>query len=257
MPGLIILAVANTIADSMSNPSMYGIAQAYSTEETATLIASRTGLSISTGFIFEFSTEEFLPEQFGIVTTMGLSIITSQPITMIAARIRTNTPISKLVHHKNLGVTDLTAGIQQLFFKKPFRDTAICFIMYYSVFNHVTSLLPEFSKFVLHLDASQCGFLLASWSIRVCLYALSLSIFWGKKPINYKAKFFVLGILGIVFVCFSISREFRYAVSLIALVDITHAVTRSVLDGLLLQLCDSGIIGRVRGNINSLISAVI
>jgi hypothetical protein len=35
-----------------------------------------------------------------------------------------------------------------------------------------------------------------------------------------------------------------------------HALCRAFLDGLLLQVCDSTIIGRVRSNVNSLLSAV-
>jgi hypothetical protein len=46
------------------------------------------------------------------------------------------------------------------------------------------------------------------------------------------------------------------ALLLIALVGGMHSLCRAFLDGLLLQVCDSSIIGRVRSNVNSLLSAV-
>lgn len=80
--------------------------------------------------------------------------------------------------------------------------------------------------------------------------------FWGARQLTAGARFLVVAVLGAMFAVFAQAPSYRAALVLIGLVGGTHALCRAFLDGLQLQVCDSSIIGRVRSNVNSLLSAV-
>lgn len=83
-----------------------------------------------------------------------------------------------------------------------------------------------------------------------------LTAFWGTRQLAAGPRFLVVAALGAMFAVFAQAPSYGAALVLIGLVGGTHALCRAFLDGLLLQVCDSTIIGRVRSNVNSLLSAV-
>lgn len=254
--GLLVLAGLHGVAAAMTNPAMHGLVQSYSTPETATSMASRNGLSVALGFIVGYAAGGVLLDAWGFVATLSICAATSLVVSGLSASLRQQQSPASGIQKPTKSWQEFRLGLRYLFGDPQLRDAAVAYILCYSVFHSVTALLPPFSKFVLSGDAPQFGFLRAAWSVGSAVGALGLSLFWGRRRAGHSAKFAAVAGLGLLFSVFGAARTFDSAVILIALVGISHASCRSFLDGYLLQLCDRQMIGRVRGLVNSLISAV-
>jgi len=251
---LVVAAVASNLGGALYNPAMHGVIQSYTTSGSATTAASRTGLAVALGFVLGYSIGGLFLDSAGVSAMMLLcGALYFTGATVVARVAVPSAPRKAGAPATDSGVLH---GIRYLSNDRSLRDAALGFALCYTIFHLVTALLAPFSKLVLHADASQFGLLRATWSIGSALGAFLLTAFWGTRQLAGATRFLVVGALGAMFSVFAQAPSYPSALALIGLVGGLHSLCRAFLDGLLLQVCDSSVIGRVRSNINSLLSAV-
>jgi MFS family permease len=245
--------VAVSAAGAMSNPAVQGMAQTYSTPETATVVASRTGVGVALGFVLGYIGGGRILDTFGIVP-----LLVSCALLQVAA-IALVPPLNGAPRARKKtagGLQELSAGLLYLFRTRALRNAAVAYVLCYTVFHTTTALLPSFAKFTLAVDAASFGVLRGSWSIGSAAGSLALTAFWGARRLSPAAKFLPVAALGAGFVIFAQSPSYRLVVVSIGAVGALHSLCRALLDGVLIEVCDADSMGRVRSNVNSLLSAV-
>jgi MFS family permease len=252
--GLVLAAVLNSVGGALYSPAMHGVIQCHSTSGTATTAASRTGVAVALGFVLGYSIGGLFLDSAGV----GAMMLLCGALYLAGAGVlaRAHVPEPQRKRGAPAATSGVLHGLRYLLNDRALRDAALGFVLCYTIFHLVTALLAPFSKLVLHADASQFGLLRATWSIGSALGSLLLTAFWGTRQLASGARFLVVAVLGALFVVFAQAPNYGAALVLIGLVGGTHAACRAFLDGLLLQVCDSSVIGRVRSNVNSLLSAV-
>lgn len=250
---LFIWGVAVAAASAMSNPAVQGMAQTYSTPATATVIASRTGVGVALGFVFGYICGGRILDTFGITPLLlgcGLlqvAALVLMPSVQLAPR---------ATNKRGGGLQELSAGMLYLFRTPALRNAAVAYVLCYTVFHTTTALLPSFARFALAVDAARFGVLRGSWSIGSAAGSLALTAFWGARRLSPSAKFLPVTALGAALVFFAQSRSYQVAVLSIGVVGALHSLCRAFLDGVLIEVCDAEKMGRVRSNVNSLLSAM-
>ena len=254
LTSLAVLAAVTSLLGASSNPSIHGVSRGFATPATATIVASRTASAGAFGFILGYTTGGVLLKYATLPLTLCACAAASLLVSLAAPSHQASPEVKPGARPS--GLADLKEGLR-LFRKEPrLRDAAIGFASCYSIFHSVTALLPPFGKLLLGLDSSQFGILRAFWSVGALVGAVGLSSLLGKRQLAARSKYFVLLIFGLAFIAFSQSRNFAVALLLIALTGVAFAICRSILDGVLFQIVAPGVIGRVRSNINTLISGV-
>lgn len=256
LPGLLLIAAAYGAANAMCHPAMQAILQLHATKDSAITLASRSGVVVALGFVLGYSAGGSAVDLGGMALALslcaGAALISALCVPRQAAIAqRANRPGAKPG-----GLRELLEGARYLFRNPALRDAALASVLCYSIFHVVTALLAPFSKFVLGVEGSQFGFLRASWSGGSAAGSLFLSTFWGARQLGIPTRFLVVALLGVGLAVFSQSASYSQALVLIGCVGCVHSFCRAFLDGLLLQVTDPSYIGRVRSNINSLISGV-
>jgi MFS family permease len=251
---LVFAAVLSSLGGALYSPAMHGVIQCYSTSGTATTAASRTGLAVALGFVLGYAIGGVFLDSSGA----GAMLLLCGALYLAGAAVlaRVEVPAAQRKAGAPEAGSGVLHGIRYLLNDRALRDAALGFALCYSIFHLVTALLAPFSKLVLHADASQFGLLRATWSIGSALGAFLLTAFWGTRQLAVATRFLVIGALGAMFAVFARAPSYAAALVLIGMVGGMHALCRAFLDGLLLEVCDSSIIGRVRSNVNSLLSAV-
>jgi MFS family permease len=251
---LVAVAIVNGLSGTFYSPAMHGLIQAFSTHGSTTTAASRTGLAVALGFVVGYGSGGFLLETIGLA---GLMVCCGVSFLCAGAVVATvHVPTFKRKEGAPAEASGVLHGIRYLLADRSLRDAAVAYALCYSVFHLVTALLAPFCKLVLHADASQFGLLRASWSGGSALGALLLTLFWGSRQLASSTRFLAVGALGALFAIFAQAPDYPSALLMIGVVGGMHSLCRAFLDGLLMQVCDRTVIGRVRSNVNSLLSAV-
>lgn len=258
LAGLFAWGVAVSTTVATSHPAVQAMAQTFSTPATATVIASRTGVGVALGFVVGYIFGGRVLDALGITplllgcALMHLIALFVMPRVRVRARASGGSGGSKPTG----GVQELIAGIAYLFQTAALRNAALAYVLCYTVFHTTTALLPSFAKFVLGVDAASFGVLRGSWSAGSAAGSLGLTALWGARRLTAAAKFLPVAALGAALVVFAQSRSYQVAVVSIGAVGIIHSLCRAFLDGVLIEVCDAEKMGRVRSNVNSLLSAV-
>jgi MFS family permease len=257
LASLLVLAAFNSLASAMTTPAAHGLLQRHSTPDTATSLASRNGLAVSLGFVAGYSSGGLVLDAFGFAVALAACSTVSLGVATLAWNLRSDArePPPRRPTRPG-GAHEIFAGVRYVFGDAVLRETASAYVLCYAIFHTVTALLPPFSKFVLGVDAPEFGVLRAAWSLGAAAGALMLSLFWGKRRAARTTRFIAIAVLGLAFAAFGRARDFTVAATLIVGVGVIHAACRALLDGQLIDVCAPHLIGRVRGVVNSIISAV-
>lgn len=251
--GLFAWGVAVNAAGAVSHPAVQAMAQTFSTPATATVIASRTGVGVALGFVVGYVFGGRVLDTLGITPLLvGCALLQLTALSVMPA-VR-GAPRSG--RKSAGGLHELAAGIAYLFRTAALRNAALAYVLCYTVFHTTTALLPSFAKFVLGVDAASFGILRGSWSVGSAAGSLGLTALWGARRLTPSAKFLPVAALGAALVVFAQSRSYQIAVVSIGAVGVIHSFCRAFLDGVLIEVCDAEKMGRVRSNVNSLLSGV-
>jgi MFS family permease len=252
--GLMPVAIASSVAGALYSPAMHGVIQGLARGTSATTAASRTGVAVASGFVLGYTLGGYLVDALGISVVAAVSgaLYLAAAISLL----RVSMPARAEAPRTLPTGSGVLHGVRYLLADRALRDAAAAYALCYTIFHLVTALLAPFSKLVLQADASRFGLLRASWSVGSALGALLLTALWGNRQLKSGTRFLAVAALGALFVVFSQSPSYLTALMLIGVVGSMHSVCRAFLDGLLLEVCDGSMIGRVRSNVNSLLSAV-
>jgi hypothetical protein len=254
--GLLLLAGAYGGANAMCHPSMQAILQQHATGETAITIASKSGVVVAMGFVLGYSLGGSAVDFGGLASALGGCGVAALTSALCIPRQAPRPASGQGKRRRNSTGRQLIDGARYLVSQPALRDAAVAYVLCYSIFHLVTALLPPFSKFVLQVEGAEFGFLRASWSGGSAAGSLLLSAFWGSRQLAVATRFLFVAALGVGLAVFSQVNSYPVALLVIGTVGCAHSFCRAFLDGLLLQITDPQFIGRVRSNINSLLSGV-
>lgn len=251
--GLLPVTIASSLAGALYSPAMHAVVQSLARGTSGTTAASRTGVAVASGFVIGYTLGGSLVDAVNISAVAAVCGVLYLAAALCLVRVHVPAPAAPRARARGAGVLQ---GIRYLLADRALRDGAVAYALCYTIFHLVTALLAPFSKLVLEADGSRFGLLRASWSAGSAVGALLLTAFWGSRTLRSGTRFAAVAALGALFIVFSQSPTYLVALVLIGVVGSMHSVCRAFLDGLLIEVCDEALIGRVRSNVNSLLSAV-
>lgn len=215
-------------------------------------IASRNALAISIGFILGFSVGGILVDFYGFFIATISSVILSL-LSIIFIDSENKNKDNSIV---KLDFLSYIQGVVYLFRSASLRVVILGYILSYSVFYIIYALFPGFSKLILNLSAGQFGFIRSTWSIGALLGAASVPLFskYIKNKVEWNLFFNVF--LGLILFLFSMTFNIYLITVLTIIMGFIFALARSILDASIFDIGNKQMVGRVRGNINSLIATI-
>lgn len=217
-------------------------------------IASRNALAISIGFIVGFSVGGLLIDFYGFfIASISSGILSLLSIIFIDNK---NNDKNEDDARVKLDFLNYIQGVIYLFRSASLRMVVFGYILSYSVFYVIYALFPGFSKIVLNLSASQFGFIRSTWSIGALLGAVLVPLFSKYIKNKMKLNLFFNVFLGLFLFLFSITFNIYLITILTIAMGFIFALARSILDASIFNIDNKQMVGRVRGNINSLIAIV-